>query len=248
MSTSSSAAYSAPITRYPAALSGRLDPSVSRWKWLVKWFLAIPHYVVLLGLGAAAIVVTLIAWFAILFTGRYPRSLFNFTVGVLRWNWRVSFYTYSALATDQYPPFTLATTDYPADFEVEYPDQLSRGLVLIKTWLLALPQYLVVGALIGGGWSLLGGVGSFASRSEAGVALSLLGALVLVAAVILLFTGRYRAGLFALIMGINRWTYRVIAYSALLTDTYPPFRLDLGGSEPLIDDTDTPPGGLAIND
>jgi Domain of unknown function (DUF4389) len=231
MSTTDSTSYPAPVIPYPAALSGRLDPTLSRWKWLVKWLLAIPHYVVLIGLGIAAIVVTVIAWFAILSTGRYPRSLFEFTVGVLRWNWRVSFYTYSALATDQYPPFTLARTDYPADFEVEYPAQLSRGLVLIKTWLLAIPHYLILGALIGGGWSLLGGVGSFASRSEAGIALSLLGALVLVAALILLFTGVYRAGLFALIMGINRWTYRVLSYSALLTDTYPPFRLDLGETE-----------------
>jgi hypothetical protein len=103
--------------------------------------------------------------------------------------------------------------------------------VLIKTWLLAIPHYIVLGALIGGGWSLLGGVGSFASRSEAGIALSLLGALVLISALILLFTGVYRNGLFALIMGINLWTYRVLSYSSLLTDTYPPFRLDLGGTE-----------------
>jgi hypothetical protein len=231
MSASAPTSSTASANYYPAALSGRLDPTLSRWKWLVKWFLAIPHYVALIGLGVAAVVVTVIAWFAILFTGRYPRRLFEFTVGVLRWNWRVSFYTYSALATDRYPPFTLARTDYPADFEVEYPAQLSRGLVLIKTWLLAIPHYIVLGALIGGGWSLLGGVGSFASRSEAGIALSLLGALVLISALILLFTGVYRNGLFALIMGINRWTYRVLSYSSLLTDTYPPFRLDLGGTE-----------------
>jgi len=241
MSSTSPANYSSPVTRYPAALSGRLDPAVSRWQWLVKWLLAIPHYVILFGLGVAAIVVTVIAWFAILFTGRYPRGLFNFTVGVLRWNWRVSFYTYSALATDQYPPFTLAATDYPADFEVEYPEQLSRGLIFVKTWLLAIPHYLVLGALIGGGWTLLGGIGSFSSRSGSGIALSLLGALVLIAAVILLFTGRYRAGLFALIMGINRWTYRVVSYSALLTDAYPPFRLDLGPAEPVTLDTGEAP-------
>jgi hypothetical protein len=229
MSALSSTNPAGTVSRYPAALTGHLDPAVSRWQWLVKWFLAIPHYVILIGLGAALAVVTVIAWFAILFTGRYPRTLFDFAVGVLRWNWRVSFYTYSALATDQYPPFTLARTEYPADFDVEYPEQLSRGLVLVKTWLLAIPHYIILGALIGGGWALLGGIGSFASRSEAGIALSLLGALVLIAAVILLFTGVYLAGLFALIMGINRWTYRVISYAVLLTDTYPPFRLDLGG-------------------
>ena len=127
MSTSSSTSFAAPVGRYPAALSGHLDPTVSRWKWLVKWFLAIPHYVILIGLGIAAAAVTVVAWFAILVTGRYPRSLFDFTVGVLRWNWRVSFYTYSALATDQYPPFTLAATDY----YFTNPSPASNGILTI---------------------------------------------------------------------------------------------------------------------
>ncbi|MGB2875304.1 MAG: DUF4389 domain-containing protein [Gaiellaceae bacterium] len=79
---------------------------LNRWLPLVKWLLAIPHYVVLIFLGIAAIVAAIIAWFAILFTGRYPRGLFDFVEGVLRWSNRVTAYAF-VLVTDQYPPFRL---------------------------------------------------------------------------------------------------------------------------------------------
>jgi hypothetical protein len=124
---------------YPVRLEGRFDPDLSRWQWLVKWLMAIPHYVILFFLWLAFALLTLLAWFAILFTGRYPRSIFEFNVGVMRWTWRVSYYSYSALATDQYPPFTLAETNYPASLDVAYPERLSRGLALVKWWLLAIP-------------------------------------------------------------------------------------------------------------
>ncbi|MDX5454046.1 MAG: DUF4389 domain-containing protein, partial [Rhodococcus sp. (in: high G+C Gram-positive bacteria)] len=135
---------------YPVMLRGDPD-SPSRWLWLVKWLLAIPHYIVLFFLAIAHFVTTVVAGFAILFTGRYPRALFDFNVGVMRWWWRVGFYTYAALGTDRYPPFSLHRTDYPADFDVPYPERLSRGLVLVKWWLLAIPHYLVLGVLVGGG-------------------------------------------------------------------------------------------------
>ncbi|WP_116997030.1 DUF4389 domain-containing protein [Desertimonas flava] len=214
---------------YPLQLTGHLDAELSRGLWLVKWLLAIPHYIVLVFLWIAFVVSTIIVFFAVLFTGRYPRALFDFNVGVLRWSWRVGFYSFSALGTDRYPPFSLQPADYPAELTVTYPAQLSRGLVLVKWWLLALPHYVVIG-LFGTGWWLGWGDterGEWARNGGFG----LLGVLVVIAGVVLLVRGRYPRGIFDLVMGLNRWTYRVAAYAALMTDEYPPFRLDQGGAD-----------------
>jgi hypothetical protein len=214
---------------YPISLRGDLDPQLSRGLWLVKWLLALPHYIVLWFLWLAYFVLTIVAFFAILFTGRYPRALFDFNVGVLRWTWRVAFYSYGALGTDRYPPFTLADDpSYPASLEVTYPDGLSRGLVLVKWWLLAIPHYLVVGVLVGGGGWLVSRADDWGWAWGGGLATLL----VIYAAVVLLFTTRYPRGIFDLVVGAHRWAFRVAAYATLMTDAYPPFRLDQGGREP----------------
>lgn len=196
---------------FPLTFQAEKDEVLSPALWLVKWFLLIPHYIVLGFLFAGFVVSWLISLVAILFTGRYPRGLFDYNVGVLRWAWRVGYYGYQALATDHYPPFTLRAGGYPADLDVAYPERLSPGLVLVKWWLLAIPHYVVVAFLQGG----------------AGVwRVGLVPILSVFAGVMLLFTGKYPEDLRRLIVGMDRWTYRVFAYAALLTDAYPPFRFD----------------------
>jgi hypothetical protein len=216
-------------TPYPLSLEGDLSPRLSRWLWLVKWFLAIPHFVVLFFLWIAFLVLTVVAFFAILFTGRYPRGIFDFNVGVLRWTWRVGFYSYGALGTDAYPPFTLADVpEYPARLSVAYPQPLSRGLALVKWWLLAIPQYLITGVFTGGAF-----VGyEQANHGNWWYGSGLIGLLVCIAGIALLFANRYPRGLYDLVMGMNRWCFRVVAYAALMTDQYPPFRMDMGDREP----------------
>jgi hypothetical protein len=206
----------------PVAVEADLDGPLSRWLWLVKWLLAIPHYVVLWFLWIAYVLLSVVALISILVRGTYPRRIFDFNVGVLRWTWRVGYYSYGALGTDRYPPFSLADDpEYPARLQVAYPGELSRGLALVKWWLLAIPHYLVVAAFLGGfhaGWTW--------------PSFGLVGVLVLIAGFTLLFTGRYPRDVFDIVVGAQRWALRVGAYASLMTDEYPPFRLDLGGREP----------------
>ncbi|MBN2239612.1 MAG: DUF4389 domain-containing protein [Dehalococcoidales bacterium] len=197
---------------YPVSVRGELtDPPGGGW-WLLKWLLIIPHAIVLAFLWAAFAIVTVIAFFAILFTGKYPKGMFDFNVGVLRWSWRAGFYSYQALGTDKYPPFSLEPDDsYPADLTVRYPEQLSRGLVLVKWWLLAIPHYIILSLFQGGG----------GEHSRVGLTFIL----AIFGAVVVLFKGKYPEDIFKLVVGINRWSLRAGAYAALMTDEYPPFRL-----------------------
>lgn len=225
-----------PVTVGPVRLEARLDEHLSRWLWLVKWLLVIPHLIVLTFLWAAFAVLSLGAFVAILFTGHYPEPIFEFNTGVLRWSWRVAYYAYGALGTDRYPPFTLAEVpDYPATLQIAHPERLSRGLVLVKWWLLALPHYLVLAFFVGGGTYAVRRIGDW-TAAEGGWVVNytnggLIGLLVLIAGVVLLFTGRYPRGVFDLVLGLQRWVLRVVAYAALMTDEYPPFRLDTGGHD-----------------
>jgi hypothetical protein len=205
------------IDAYPVRVEGHVEPGLSRWLWLVKWILLIPHYIVLALLWVGFVLLSAAAMVAIVATRRYPRRIFDWNVGILRWTWRVTLYGFGANGTDRYPPFTLRDVeDYPARLDVAYPGELSRGKALVKWWLLALPQYLIVGILIGGSWSGPG----------------LIGVLTFIGAVALLFTGRFPAGIHELVLGLNRWVLRVAAYAGLMTDAYPPFRLDPGEHEP----------------
>ncbi|NNE72239.1 MAG: DUF4389 domain-containing protein [Acidimicrobiales bacterium] len=211
----------------PVRLEAHLDRDLSSWKWLVKWILVIPHLLILVVLFIGFVLLTLVAGVAVLFTGRYPRGIFDFNVGVLRWGWRVSYYAFTGgIGTDRYPPFSLQPEPgYPATLDIAYPEQLSRGLVLLKWWLLAIPHYLVLAFV--SGW----GAGFWDDGQAWAFGGGLLGVLTLIAGGSLLFRRRYPRGLFDLIIGLNRWVYRVVAYAALMTDRYPPFRLDQGGSE-----------------
>jgi hypothetical protein len=138
-------------------------------------------------------------------------------------------YGYTALATDSVPAVhSRRCPGIPGAAGDRLPAAAECWLPLVK-WLLAFPQYLLVGALFGSGYVVATSMQD--GRAVAYSTPSLIGASVLIAAIAMLFTTRYPAGLYDLVVGINRWSFRLVVYVALMTDRYPPFRLDQGGDD-----------------
>jgi len=185
---------------YPLRFDVQYPPQLNRWLIFVKWLLAIPHFFIISALGNLQGVITIIAWFAILFTGRFPPALFEFWVKAGRWSANVA--AYAGLMRDEYPPFGWDAGQYPhVTYEVDYPAHLNRWLIFVK-WLLAIPHYLALGVLYF--------IGAFAW---------------IIAWLAILFTGQVPRGIFDYLVGVMRWGYRVGAYLALVRDEYPPFSL-----------------------
>jgi hypothetical protein len=190
----------APGSGYPISFDVPYPDRLSRGLIFVKWLLALPHYVIIYALNIVFEVLSLIAFFAILFTKKYPRGLFDFNVGIRRWQANVG--AYVGLLRDEYPPFSMDAGQYPLAFDVVYPEELGRFAPLYK-WILAIPHFIVLAFLM---------IAVFFTSIIAWFAI--------------LFTGRYPEGLFNFAVGVQRWNQRVSLYALFMTDAYPPFSLN----------------------
>lgn len=194
----------ASTSAYPVQLDIEAPLEVARWRPLVHWLLAVPHMVVLYLLQAVLGILALISWFAVLFTGNIPRSVFDFMATIFRYQWRT--YSYLGFMRESYPPFDFEPTSDdpgtdPARLSVAYPDRLSRGLIFVK-WLLVIPHFIAL---------FFVGIGAF---------------FVMIAGFFaVLFTGRWPEGMRTFVVGTMRWSMRATAYFYLMTDVYPPFSL-----------------------
>jgi hypothetical protein len=186
---------------YQVDVDAQLLPEYSRFMPLIKWLIVIPHYVVLFFLGIGAAFVAFIAFFATLFTARYPEGMWNYMYGVQRWAMRVIAYT--MLITDKYPPFTLQET--PEDtiqLKAEYPERVSRWRPFFA-WLIVIP-YMIVASLI----FMVAQICSFFAFFT------------------ILFTKRIPEGLFNVIRNGFTWYMRANFYSYWMSVEYPPFEWD----------------------
>jgi hypothetical protein len=185
---------------YPVRLEIAIPEGENRWMILIRWLLALPHAIVLYFLQVIFMILTFIAWWAILFTGKYPAGLFRFNVGVLRWGQNVNGYIYFHNA---YPPFSLDEGEYDrVTLQIDRADSYSRWKIFLK-WLFVIPHLIVV-------WAL-----AIASAFA-----------YLYVFFAVLITGRYPRGACEFVIGVQRWSVRASAYAMLLVDPYPPFSLD----------------------
>lgn len=171
---------------------------LSRLLIFVKWLLLLPHLLVLWVLQIVVSIVSFIAFFAILITGRYPKELWDISLSILRWHIRVS--VYAALMRDEYPPF--GDQSYPIRLEMVYPTRLSRWKIFVK-WLLIIPHTVALWVL-----GILSGLAA------------------VIAWFAILITGEYPRTLFDFNVGVLRWSTRVLIYVLLMSDVYPPFMLE----------------------
>jgi hypothetical protein len=188
------------MSGYPIRLDVEYPEKLSRLLVLVKWILVFPHLVIVWALGYAAAAIAVIALFAILFTKKYPRGLFDFYVGVQRWTINAAVYGIFDMR-DEYPPFSWEPGQYPVRYEVDYPEELGRFSPLYQ-WILAIPHVIALTFLYII-WFFVWIIAFFA----------------------ILFTGKYPRGMFNFTEGVLRWTYRVTGYAYFLRNEYPPFSL-----------------------
>ncbi len=190
-----------PVGTYPVQVEADLLPEYSRFMPLIKWLLLIPQYIVLFFLAIGAMFVIFIAFFAILFTGKFPKGMWDYLVGVHRWALRVA--GYQLLITDKYPAYSM--DEQPEDtvrLYAAYPETVERWRPFVA-WLLIIP-YLFVAALIG--W-----VGSICS---------------FIAFFTIIFTKKIPEGLFDVIRISLVWQMRAGFYNYWLSTEYPPFEWD----------------------
>jgi Domain of unknown function (DUF4389) len=197
-----SAPHAADASAYPVRFDVEYPERLSRWMPFVKWILAIPHFIIVYLLQVVNSVLIFVGFFCVLFTKKWPRGMFDFSVQIHRWTANVLAYSVF-LMRDEYPPFSGERGEYPVTYEIEYDENLSRWKIFVK-WLLALPHLVVL---------------TFLSIAAYVV--------VLIASVAILFTARYPRGMFDFVVGTYRWLTRVSAYAAWFTvDRYPPFSLE----------------------
>lgn len=201
MSMETTAATPTPAPAHPLRFSVERPEKSSRLLnglLIIKVILAIPHFLILYALSLVESVIIFVAFFAILFTKKFPRGLFDFAVNVMRWQANV--YAYVGMLRDEYPPFSWEPGKYPLTLEVDYPEQLSRFGPLYK-WLLVIPNVIVL--LV---FTLIAYVLWF------------------VAWLAIIFTGKFPPGMHSFITGVYRWNLRANAYAFyLMRDEYPPF-------------------------